>query len=385
MGQKVTSNRALPLQVAPSNFEVPASFKRVQGADVPRIYLTLMAHLEKTSGRPFVSQFAFEWSESAAAYPDAPHPGDLVYFVRPAGDKGTASLASRVLLRMLTAFQRTLAVAVAFWRMPESAASEWARYALPLEPTIAFMRPSRPTWVPQLGRSSVIDQAFITEFINEARQNLTATKPEAVLLAMVTPIVITALEIVELSVVRWRKWGTGSVDADSLVSRANTQQWDGAYGDFDARAWGTRSRVSSPELAAVLDEETQSAPMAAIHNVERVGYLQKDLYPNRLYLPVITGKQDVSVDPRGGELVVSISGKDYATSVYWNAGWSPGHPAEISGFCGTGLIAEGEATPIAGEALPDQYFYLWTVTRLSRPSGYGAYEAAPVIHGVLML
>ena len=385
MGQKVTSNRALPLQLAPSNFEVPASFKRVQGADVPRIYLTLMGHLEKTSGRPFVSQFAFEWSESAAAYPDAPHPGDLVYFVRLAGDRGTASFASRVLLRMLTAFQRTLAVAVAFWRMPESAAYEWARYALPLEPTIAFMQPSRPTWVPQLGRSSVIDQAVITEFIYEARLNLTATKPEAVLLAMATPIVITALEIIELSVVRWRKWGTGSVDADSFASRARTHQWDGAYGDFDARAWGTRSRLSSPDLVAVLDEDTQAAPMAAIHNVERVGYLQKDLYPNRLYLPVITGKQEVDVAPRGGELLVSIAGKKYATSAYWNAGWSPGHPAEIGGFCGTGLVAEGEATPVPSEPLADQYFYFWTVTRLSRPSEYGAYEEAPAVHGVLML
>jgi hypothetical protein len=76
--------------------------------------------------------------------------------------------------------------------------------------------------------------------------------------------------------------------------------------------------------------------------------------------------------------------KRYATSVYWNAGWSPAHPAEISGFCGTALVAEAEATPVAGEAPRDQYFYLWTLTTLSRPSDYGANEKAPPVHGVLV-
>lgn len=384
IGQKAKRTRALPLQVAPANFEIPASFTRVQGAGVPGIYLTLMRDLESKSGLPFVNQLAFEWAVSEGAYPDAPSPGDLVYFVRPAGDRGTGCFASRIHLRVLSAFQRTLEVAINFWRMPHKTALHFACFVLPLEPTTAFMRPSRPVWMPQLSRARVIDQASVTEFIEEACQKLTATKPEAVLLAMVTPVVITALEVIELSIVRWRKWGNNTIDADALADRSMKQNWDGAYGDFVASAWGTSSRVSSLDLAAVIDEETQSAPMAAIHGVERVGYLQKDLYPARLYFPVISGKQHVNVEPRGGELTVLVAGSEYATSVYWNAGWSPGHPTEISGFCGTALVAEVEAAPISGEAPPDQYFYLWTLTTLSRPSGYGAYEKSPPVHGVLV-
>lgn len=386
MGQKPSSNTTASIQVAPRDFEVPTSFERVQGRDVPRIYLTLMNHLERQTTRPFARQLAFEWSLTEAAYPDAPLQGDLAYFVRPAGDGATGSFANRALLRMLTAFQRTLEVATSLWRIPDEVAFGYACYALPLEPTLAFLRPSRPLWVPQLSPSVVENQTTVAAFISKAQSELTATKPRAVLLAMVTPIVVSAHEIIELSVVRWKMWGNDSIDAESLAARFDSRQQHGAYGKFDTPTWGTRSHVSSLGLSEVLDEETQSKPMAAIHVVDQVGYLQKDLYPNRLYLPVITGQEnDVVVDPSAGELTVSIRGKLVATSVYWNAGWSPGHPTAISGLCGTALVGElGEALD-GCEASPDGHFYLWTLTRLTRQRGYGSYDEEPPICGLLAL
>ncbi|MGK5032893.1 ATP-binding protein [Janthinobacterium sp. MDT1-19] len=385
MGQTPSSNITQSLKVAPRDFEVPIGFERVQGTSVPRIYLTLMNELEQQSNLPFTRQFAFEWSLTEAAYPDAPLQGDLVYFVRPAGDKATGGFACRTLLRMLTAFQRTLEVARKLWRMPNEIAFHYACYALPLEPTLAFLRPARPLWMPQLSLNVVKDNTSVAAFINEAQSTLTVNNPGAVLLAMVTPVVVSAYEIIELSVVRWRMWGNRPIDADSLAARFDSRQKHNVYGTFDAHAWGTRSHVSSLELDDVLDEETQSAPMATIHAVNRVGYLQKDLYPKRLYLPVITGHDgEVAVDPSAGELTVSIEGKLVATSVYWNAGWSPGHPTSISGLCGTALVGEVEEALKEGDASPDGQFYLWTLTRLRRQSGYGAFDEDPPIYGILM-
>jgi hypothetical protein len=336
MGQKASVSSRPPVRVAPHDFEVPTSFKRVQGRDVPGIYLALMSQLEKQSNLPFTRQLAYEWSITEAAYPYAPLQGDLAYFVRPAGDQATAGFASRALLRMLTAFQRTLEVAQTVWRMPAEVAFRYACNAVPFEPTLAFLRPNRPSWVPHLGPSVVENQAAVDAFIRTAQADLTTTNPSAELLAMVTPIVVSSEEIVELSVVRWKKWGNAPLDAKSLAARFHNRLEHGAYGEFDGATWGTRSQVSSLGLKEVLDDETQSKPTAAIHAIDRVGYLQKDLYPRRLYLPVVTGQgSDVVVDPSAGELTVSIRGEVVATSVYWNAGWTPGHPTAISGLCGT--------------------------------------------------
>lgn len=383
MGHKAAPNSDNPLRIAPTDFEIPISFTRLQGVGIPRIYATLMSHLEEKLGLPFMTQFAFEWLLTESAYPEASYPGDLVYFVRPAGDRGTATFASREHLRMLTAFQRTLDVAVKFWHIPSTAAFQTARFALPLELTTAFMRPSRPVWLPQLAPARVIDKDFVTDFINESCRKLAETNPQAVLLALVTPLFVSSLEIVEISVVRWRKWGANPIDADALAQKYDTQSSNGVYGRVDSHAWKTQSRIFSLDLAVVIDVDTQAAPMAAIHTVERMGYLQKDLVLNRLYFPVDTGGRQVSVEPHGGQLTVSIDGENYATSVHWNAGWSPGYPREISGLHGTSLVAEHQPNQAADEVQPDEYFLLWTLTKLSRPSGYGAYDEAKPLHGVM--
>lgn len=384
MGQTPSTNITPCVTVAPRDFEVPASFERIRGAGVPRIYIVLMEHLERQYNLPFTKQFAFEWSRTDAAYPDAPFQGDLSYFVHPAGHKATGTFAARNHLRMLTAFQRTLEVARTLWRMPKEMAFYYACYALPLEPTLAFLRPSRPLWLPQLSPSVVENEKSVAAFISEAQTALTLTNPTAALLAMVTPVVVSAHEIIELSVVRWKMWGKHPVNAESLAARFDRRQQHNVHGKFDAHPWGTRSFLSSPEFDDVLDEQTQSAPLATNDAFGRVGYLQKELYLKRLYLPVITGQDsEISVEPSAGDLTVLIEGKLIATSTYWNAGWSPGHPVGISALCGTSLVGEVEEVAVV-TAPPDGHFYLWTVTRLKRQGGYGDFEEDPPIYGILL-
>lgn len=374
-----------PLEMVPEDFEVPARFRDIQGIDVPRIYHTRLVQLERDTGLPFVSQCAFEWSRTEGAYPEAPIQGDLGYFIRPFGDGATGSFASRAMLRMMTAYQRTLDVARVFWGAPEEIVWPLAVAALPVDPTLAFLRPARPSWVPDLGNQVTADATSVKAFIGSMCDAMAVAQSGAVLLAFVSPVYVDSYEIVELSVVRWRQWGTAAVEACDLATRFYGRQERCDYGVCQAPEWGLTTFVPMAELEHVLDHETNAAPMAAVYGFNRIGYLQKDLYPSRLYYPIITGLDGkLTVEPMGSELKISAAHGPVATTCYWNAGWSPVHPAVMTGFSGTALVTTTDSLQAKGEPIPDMHFYLWRISRLRRSSGYEPFVADEPVCGVVM-
>nr|WP_299244209.1 hypothetical protein [uncultured Halomonas sp.] len=375
-----------PLEVVPEDFDVPAQFREVHGLGVPRIYHTRLLELQRHTGLPFVSQCAFEWSRTDSAYPEAPIQGDLGYFIRSFGDSATGGFAPRSVLRMLTAYQRTLDVARVFWGVPEEVLLSIAvEAALPVDPTLAFLRSARPSWLPHLGKHVTADATSVEDFIRSMLDSLMTARPGAVLLALVSPIYVDNHEIVELSVVRWRQWGTNSIDAGDLAARFYGRQKSWDYGVSQAPVWGLTTFVPMAELEHVLDHETNAAPMAVVYGISRVGYLQKDLYPSRLYYPIITDLDgQLTVEPSSGELKFSALHGSVATACYWNAGWSPVHPIEMSGLCGTALVGTEDSRQAHREPPPDGHFYLWQITRLRRPNGYGPFSADEPICGVFL-
>lgn len=376
---------APPLEVAPKDFEESARFREVQGIDVPRNYLSRLEQLERNTGLPFVRQAAFEWSKTDETYPTAPIQGDLGYFVRPIGNGGlTGCFASRALLRMTSAYQRTLEVARTHWGLPEKTALYLAADALPLDPTLALLRPVRPSWLPNLGEQINADAESAEALIRNVVNSIATTQPDAVLLSLTSPIFVDSREIVELSVVRWRKWGAIAVAAHDLAGRFFDRQEDWDYGVCRAREWGLTSFVPMAKLDNILDHETNAAPMACVYGFNRIGYLQKDLYPARLYYPVITGfSGELSIEPSGSELKISAAHGHVATLYNWNAGWSPVHPAPMSGLCGTALVGTENNLQAQTEAPPDSHFYLWRVTRLKRTYGYEPFVADDPVYGII--
>lgn len=99
MGLQYAERFVPPLQVAPANFELPDSFLRVQGRDVPRIYLSILKRLDNATGLPFTRQLAYEWARTESVYPDAPLQGDLAFFVRAMGEGATGSFANLIAFR----------------------------------------------------------------------------------------------------------------------------------------------------------------------------------------------------------------------------------------------------------------------------------------------
>lgn len=374
-----------PLVAAPGDYQVTEEFERRQGRDVPLIHYSTVTKLERRFGFPLVRQMAYEWDQSKDAYPDSPFQGDLAYFVRRAGDNGIGSFADRTSLRMMTAFIRTMEVARSIWRVPYELALWFASRALPLEPTFAFLRPNRPAWLPALSLAVAQDAGSISGFIVDAHATLEALEPQAALLALVTPLHVSNFEMVELTVVRWRRWGSKTFEASDLWAKYAARQHR-AYGDFDSDDWGLQSSISSLPLEQVVDEECNAAPMAAHLSMERIGYLQRDLFPERLYFPVVTGMtEDVIAEPSGGTIRITASGDAIANLSYWNAGWSPGHPSRTSGLVGTSLVGCLDGPQSELENAPDGHFYLWRLTRLTRKHGYGAWDEDAPVFGVIEL
>lgn len=384
MGTTSPAQALPPLQAAPEDFETPDVFRRVIGADSPRIYLTIMRALEKRTKHPFERQLAFEWSRSGAAYPEAPLQGDLPYFVRSLGDGASGSFANRAHLRMVTAFQRTLELAAARWGMPPALALDYAAAALPLEPCLAFLRPARPTWLTDLGALAALDPSGMAAALGNIDRMLAATDPNSTLLALSTPLSVTNTEVVELTVVRWQRWSDSPIDAESLWARFEGRQNHAEYGRLKVNGLSTQCRVSTLALSEVIDQETESVPMAAVQSPDRIAYLQMDLYPHRLYFPVVTGQdEDLVVKPSEGVLALSAGDANIATLLYWNAAWGPAHPAAISGLCGTALVGDRTKLPSGPAAPPKSLFYLWKRTRLTRERSYEGYIEAQTLYGTV--
>ncbi|WP_265655607.1 hypothetical protein [Verminephrobacter aporrectodeae] len=383
MGLNLRTYPTPPLQTVCKEFDIPVEFYDLHGTAVPRIYLTRLQKLEECIKQPFVSQFAYEWSKTGMVYPEAQIQGGQDYFVRPVGGGLIGGFSSRTMLRMVTAYQRTLEVAKFLWSVPDEIIHPYVIDALPVDPTLTFLHPSRPPWLPPLGQEITADSVSIEAFVESTVSALSTAQPDLVLLALVTPTYVTNNEIVELSIVRWRQWGIAPIDADKLTAHFYHGQEYGEYGICQASEWGPRTYVPMSKLNDAMDAETNAAPMAAVYGIHRFGYLQTDLYPSRLYYPLVTGLDgDLVVEPMDGVLKVSALDRQIATMCYWNAGWYPIHPSSAGGLCGTALLGVSDSIPANGEALPDRYFYLWKVTRLKREA-HDCFQKDESLCGVL--
>ncbi|CAM2191462.1 protein of unknown function [Paraburkholderia kururiensis] len=370
-----------PLEMVSRNFTPPTTFRHVQGVEVPRYFLSRLTKLQHESGLPFISQCAFEWAKSERTFPTAPLQGDIAHFVRSFGEGFTGGFASRAMLRMVTAYQRTLDVARTLWGLPDELAWRFAEDALPLDPTLAFLRPQRPSWLPAQGGMATADELSLAEEIRRVLDSLSATQPKSILLALESPVHVDSQTITVLSLVRWRRWNANPVDAKGLASRFYARQERGEYGALEDSEWGLATTVSPTTLDTALDPEADAAPMAVAYAPNRIGYLQRDLFPERLYFPMVTGgDHPLRIVPSGGELAISSESDVIATACYWNAGWGAVRPYGMSGLHGTTLIAEA-FQHAQTEAPPTGYFYLWKVTRWRRSSDHGPFSQDEPVYG----
>jgi hypothetical protein len=371
------------LEEVPRDFEIPQDFDGVQGSDLPRIFRASMGELEHHTRLPFVRQMAFEWTTNRAAYPDAPFQGDPSHFLRPLGEGFVGRLSSRTALRAVSAYLRTLAVAEEFWAMPLHRAETDALLALPVHPTLALLRPRRPAWFP--GNTDFDgDTATIEASLRGLIGRVQAVRPGDELIAFSSPIVMSMERCVEVSIVRWSQAAGGKIaDADLAAHLEDT--WDSGrmLRGMTPAPFSTTTHLVLPQLEQLMEEECKAWPLAVPLGLDRLGYLQHDLYPGRLFLPTLPGSDKAKLSPHGGQLEIKLDEQVVADLHYWNAGWGVAQPMQFSGNCGTALISRGthyrERT--VSTSGPVRSFYFWQVRTLHRVNTFDRFFSQTLTMG----
>lgn len=364
------------LEEVPEDFVIPQDFNGVQGADLPRIFRTSMENIERTTGLPFVRQMAFEWSVNRSAYPDVPFQGDPWYFSRPLGDGFIGHISSRAAIRMISAYLRTLAVAKAFWSMPPGRAERMALLALPVHPTLALLRPERPSWFP--GPTDFDgDHEAMGSAVRSLVERAQAESPDDELIAFTSPIVISMERCIEVSVIRWNQVGGGCILDENLAEHLKDYWSSGKMlHSYALEPLSAMTVLIPPACYAVADKKSRAWPLAMALGIDRLGYLQHDLYPGRLFLPTMPDYDQLEVVPHNGYLEVKSDDEVVADLYYWNAGWGPVRPMQFDGNCGTALVSRGtayrELLDVADQDI--RQFYFWRVRSLRREGSFGHFD-----------
>lgn len=355
------------LEEAPNDFENPDDFNGVQGVDLPMIFQTSMSRLETYSKLPFVRQMAFEWVKNRAAYPEAPYQGDLGHFIRPE-DGCIGQLSTRVALRAISAYLRTLTVATYIWEMPSELADKKSLLALPIHPTLALLRPKRPCWFPAPTDFDG-DAQMIEHSLRALLASAEAIHPGDELIAFNSPVVMSMERCIEVSLVRWSQITNRNIEDTDIAD--HLESFGTGWPKLSSKAsdlLSTTTVVIPPTLEQLIDEDSTAWPLAGTLDLDRIGYLQHDLYPARLFLPTIPGVDEVEIMPHEGQLQIKLKEQVIANLSYWNAGWGPARPRQFYGNCGTALISRGTTyRENAGtNSGPLRAFYRWQVRTLYR-------------------
>ncbi|AZF33396.1 DNA circulation protein, putative [Pseudomonas sp. R4-35-07] len=364
------------LKAAPKHFEIPSDFEGVQGVDLARMFRTTLSRLELRTKLPLIRQMAFEWTENQAAYPEASLQGDFGHFARPLGKGFVGTYSARAALRAISAYLRTLAVAERLWGLPSGVVRHYALKALPIHPTLAALRPSRPAWVPV--REDFNGSANAIEGImREVVLRVAAERPGDELIALSTPVEMTMGRCVEVSLVRWLQFGNSEVADQDLASHIDSFWRDMPMlpsvptAPLDEMTW-----LGAIPIDQLLDVPSASLPLAGRMDYGRMGYLQLNLYPSRLFVPTLLRTAQAEVRRVGTTLEVLVDEQVVADYAHWNTGWGPVRPGSLNGACGAALVSRGTSyreLP-AAEGQVVRSFYLWQVRLLHRSNSYNAFD-----------
>ncbi|WP_261928141.1 hypothetical protein, partial [Vibrio aestuarianus] len=64
----------------------------------------------------------------------------------------------------------------------------------------------------------------------------------------------------------------------------------------------TKTILSPPTFQQLIDPYSKVWPLAGILDFSRIGYLQHDLYPSRLFIPTLPNLFEAALIPKGNKL-----------------------------------------------------------------------------------
>ncbi|MEB6591275.1 multidrug DMT transporter permease [Pseudomonas asiatica] len=364
------------IEVAPKDFEVPVDFEGVQGVDSAGIFRNTLSRLELRTNLPLIRQMAFEWVLNQAAYPEAPLQGDFWHFSRALGNGFVGPYSAHAALRAISAYLRTLVIAERLWGLPPDVVRYYALSALPIHPTLVALRSSRPAWVPVRVDFSG-DSITIEGALRGVVDRVSAERPGDELIALSTPVEMTMGRCVEVSLVRCMQVGDSEVADQDLAAHLDSFWRDmPTLPSLPTEPLDKKTWLEALPIDQLLDDRSASLPLAGRIDFERMGYLQLNFYPSRLFVPTLVGAAQTEVRQVGTTLEVLKDEQVMADYVHWNAGWGPVRPGPLSGACGAALVSRGTTYREfpAAEGQVARSFYLWQMRLLHRSNSYDAFD-----------
>jgi hypothetical protein len=300
--------------------DLRAYFDRNIGQVIARRYQSRLLDLEQRGGRPFVYRWFEEWAWLQQTL-DAPFSGRPDYVWGGGPRENSANVQVRQTELYVSAYLRTLAYAVAEWRMPASFAEDAALEALPLSRGLAGVRPvTRPSW------------AFTT-LKTRAKRGLHAAAADA-----------------------WRKAEHAADPGQKLLALRTTD-----HSETEFLAFSFRRVLLPPALAlppkpgaefdrvpwAMVEDHTagMAGPLEPLdsHKPEASNFLSAyvqparfprfltDFFPHGVELAhprLFNDSVAIEADSRG--LILVAGGRPESRWVHWYADWKPTHPPTIS-------------------------------------------------------
>jgi hypothetical protein len=382
-GYDGASNGALssPLLLAPSIFPQPEDLERAVGADVPRIFTTLLRRLEKTSGHPYLAQYAFEWTSSLtrrqAIWLDVSH-----FYSRER--KGvTGQFVSQASHRGRSAYLRVLEIAREYWGLPDRIAADYSLVALPIDPLLAKLRPTRPTWLVQWPQEVTANAETLSTYVRSMVTRFEHENGNQVLGAFSCLIHHSNLEVLDLTVTLWARLSETRIDAQHLAELTLDEAWHNKlHLDGLSTAGWCKPDDSISKLA---NTGAKTIPVTGRVYPTRHGYLNTEVTSRGIYAPLqIIGDTVVEVRPLDTMLSYSINGVVLGTNQIWNMEWQPYHRRETGPHCGICLTLLKENLPLLLQNVPKEYLYLWELKRLSRKQEHEPYTSESFVGLVAM-
>lgn len=364
------------LKAAPPDFKTPSDFESAQGVHLAKTLLTTLSRLELQTSLPLIRQMAFEWAQNRTAYPEAPLQDDISHFARPLGEGFVGPYSARAALRATSAYLRTLVVAEQLWGLPVGVVCHYALKALPIHPTLAALKPSRPEWGlmrEDFSRTSNEIEGILRGVVDR----VAAERPGDELIALSTPVEMTMGCCVEVSLVRWLQAGDSEVSDQDLAVHLDSYWRDmPTLPSLPTKPLDRKTWLQTVSIDQLLDNPSASLPLAGRIGLDRMGYLQLNLYPSRLFVPTLARAAQIEVRQVDATLEVLEDEQVMAYYSHWNSGWGPVRPGPLSGACGAALVSRGttyrELPASEGQVI--RSFYLWQVRLLQRSNTHGAFD-----------
>ena len=383
LAASVQSVPTLPTLEAAPGFRSSAEFDAVQGRMVPKIFWSLLDNLENEVGLPFCAQYAFEWERTGSVYPKPIH-SDIGYFYGRPVEGMRGQFVTRDSDRGRSAYLRTIAVAESIWRAPPHIVEEHGIFALPLDPTLVFLRSQRPVGLPTLGNVQAINGDSLDAHVRTVVAYFEENYVDSVPLTFSAPLRVTTNEVIDMEIFRWAQWEHRSVDAKTLLERRNSEHGENNSEWCSSHRLNKEMSIPPQKLDQLRDNETDSVPTAGIVSMWRRGYLHADLYARGITLPFSTVEgRSVSARPDAAELLLEIGDEQFGHWGYWNENWTTGHPKQVPAHVGARLIANRSMVQRLWAKPPTRYFYLWRCIRLTRKEVYQEFSVEEFSGAVL--